>query len=84
MTSTATVTSSVLVLVIVIVLVVHVHDFATAVEPAIAADAVGTARLSALRAVVDRGRRDLMLRPTLRGARVRLLLLRDGHDGAKG
>jgi len=71
-------------LVIVIVRVVHVHDFATAVEPAVAAHAVRTARLSALRAVVDRGRRDLVLRPTLRGARVRLLLLRDGHDGAKG
>jgi len=84
LTSTATVTSALLVLVIVIVLVVHVHDFATAVETAIPADAVRTARLSALRAVVDRGRRDLVLGPTLRGARVRLLLLRDGHDGGEG
>jgi len=73
-----------LVLVIVIVGVVHVHDFATAVEPAVRAHAVRATGLSALRAVVDRGRRDLVLRPTLRGARVRLLLLRDGHDGGEG
>src|SRR3954451_574751 len=69
----------VLVLVIVIV-VVHVHDLATAVEPAMRAHAVGTARPVALRAAVDRGRGDLVLRPPLRGARVRLLLLRDGHS----
>src|SRR3954464_1907782 len=93
LTSTATATDSrsderggaegipslVLVLVIVIV-VVHVHDLATAVEPAMRAHAVGTARPVALRAAVDRGRGDLVLRPPLRGARVRLLLLGDGHS----
>ena len=84
MTSTATVTGVLLVLVIVIVRVVHVHDFATAVEAAVTANAVWAPGRAALRTVVDRGRRDLVLRPTLCCARVRLLLLRDGHDGAKG
>src|SRR3954471_7834677 len=72
----------VLVLVIVIV-VVHVHDLATAVEPAMRAHAMRTARPVALRAAVDRGRGDLVLRAALRGARVRLLLLRDGHSRAR-
>ena len=36
------------------------------------------------RAAVDRGSGDLVLRPALCGARVRLLLLRDGHGGAEG
>jgi hypothetical protein len=84
LTSTATVTGVLLVLVIVIVRVVHVHDFATAVEAAVTADAVRAPGRAALRTVVDRGRRDLVLRPTLCCARVRLLLLGDGHDGAKG
>ncbi len=84
LTSTATVTGVLLVLVIVIVSVVHVHDLATAIEPAMRAHAVRAARPAALRAVVDRGSSDLVLRPALRGARVRLLLLRDCHDGAKG
>ena len=69
-----------LVLVIVIV-VVHMHDLATAVEPAMRAHAMGTAGPAALWAAVDRGRGDLVLRPALCGARVRLLLLRDGHGG---
>src|SRR4051794_7628912 len=72
-----------LVLVIVIV-VVHVHDLATAVEPAVRAHPMGTARPPALWAAVDRGRGDLVLPPPLRGARVRLLLLRDGHGGEEG
>ena len=73
-----------LVLVIVIVRVVHVHDLATAVEPAMRADAMRAAGPAALWAAVDRGRGDLVLRPALCGARVRLLLLRDGHGGEKG
>src|SRR3954467_3045073 len=79
LTSTATATDSraddrggaegmpalVLVLVIVIV-VVHVHDLAPAVKTERGAHAVGTARPVALRAAVDRGRGDLVLRPPLR------------------
>ena len=83
MTSTATVTRAALVLVVVIV-IVHVHDFATAVVPAVRAHAVRTARPAALGAAVGRGRGDLVLRPALRSARVRLLLLRDGHGGEIG
>ena len=81
LTSTATVTVSVLVVVIVLM---HVHDLATGVEPAVRAHAVRPAGPPALRAGVHRGRGDLVLRPPLRGARVRLLLLRDGHVGAEG
>ena len=76
LTSTATVTGSVIVIVIV---VVHVHDLAPAVEPAVRAHAMRTPRPAALRAAVHRGSGDLVLRASLRGARVRLLLLGDGH-----
>src|SRR6185369_107642 len=76
LTSTATVTGSV---VVVVIVVVHVHDLAPGVEPAMRADPVRTARPVALRAAVHRGSGDLMLCPALRGARVRLLLLGDGH-----
>ena len=69
--------------IVIVIVVVHVHDLATAVEPAVRAHAVRTPRPAALRAAVHRGRGDLVLRPSLRGARVRLLLLRDGHGGAK-
>ena len=81
LTSTATVMRSVIVIVIV---VVHVHDLATGVEPAVRAHAVRTARPAALRAAVHRGSGDLVLRPSLRGTCVRLLLLGDGHVGAEG
>ena len=67
------------VVLVIVIVVVHVHDLATGVEPAVRAHAVRAARLVALRALVDRGRGDLVLRAALRGARVRLLLLRDGH-----
>src|SRR3954447_14405101 len=76
LTSTATVTGSVVVIVIV---VVHVHDLAPGVEPAMRADPVRTARPVALRAAVHRRSSDLVLCPALRGARVRLLLLGNGH-----
>ena len=68
-----------LVLVVVIV-IVHVHDLAPGVGPAHRADPVRQARAVALRARVVRRRGDLVVRATLRGAAVRLLLLGDGHE----
>ena len=84
MTSTATVTLADDLVLVIVIVVVHVHDLATAVVPTVGADAVRTTRLAALRAAVGRGRGDLVLRPALRSARVRLLLLRDGHGGEEG
>ena len=67
-----------LVLVVVIV-VVHVHDLAPAVGAARRADAMRKARAVARRARVVGRRRDLVLGAALGRARVRLLLLGDGH-----
>jgi hypothetical protein len=69
---------------VIVIAVVHVHDLATAVEPAVRAHVMWAAGPAALWAIVDRGRGDLVLRPALCGARVRLLLLGDGHGGAEG
>src|ERR1700760_3339976 len=82
LTSTATVVGALML--VIVVVVVHVHDLAPRVEPAVRADPVRTARAAALRARVHRGRGDLVLRAALRGARVRLLLLGDGHRPQKG
>ncbi len=68
-----------LVVVVVIVIVRDVHDPATAVGAAVRAHPVRAARLVALRAGVDRGRGDLVLRAALARASVRLLLLGNGH-----
>ena len=68
-----------LVVVVVIVVVRDVHDRATAVAAAVRAHPVRAARLVALRAGVHRGRGDLVLRAALARARMRLLLLRNGH-----
>src|SRR5438270_66234 len=81
--STATVTGSVipaapLVVVLVLVLVGR-DDLAPGVGAAVRAHPVGTARVVAVRALVHRGRADLVLRAPLAGARTRLLLLWDGH-----
>ena len=54
---------------------------ASLVVPADGADAVGKARAVAMGTRVVRRRFDLMLRTTLRGPRVGLLLLGDGHGG---
>ena len=88
--SSATVTRSVMTRVrLVVVLVIEVvardrHDLPAAVGAAVRADAVRAPRLTALRAGPQRRRRDLVLRPALVRARVRLLLLRDGHERPEG
>src|SRR3954447_13461147 len=75
--STATVTADDgLVLVVV---VVGRDDLPPAVEAAVRADPVRAPRLVAPGAGVHRRSADLVLRAALVGARVRLLLLRDGH-----
>lgn len=59
---------------------VHMLDLDTAVVTAVAADAMGTAWLMALRALGERRCADLVLRAALVGAGVRLFLLWDGHS----
>jgi len=66
--------------VVVVIVRVHVLDLDTAVVTAVAADAVRTAWLMALRALGQRSGSDLVLRTTLIGAGVRLFLLWDGHS----
>src|SRR4051812_14354753 len=63
-----------------VVLGVGLEHRASRVGAAGRADPVRTARAVAIGARVDRRRRDLVLRSTLRRAAVRLLLLRDGHE----
>ena len=60
------------------------RHLAPVVEAAVRAHAVRTARRVALRAAVQRRRGDLVLRAALGGARMRLLLLGDGHGGREG
>ena len=69
--------------VVIVIVVVHVHDLTTGVGAAGGAHPVRAARRAALRARVDRGRRDLVRRAALVRARVRLLLLGDGHGRRK-
>ena len=59
-------------------------DLTTTVGSADGADPVRTAGAVALRARVEPGRGDLVLRPALGGAAVRLLFLGDGHAVQKG
>src|SRR4051812_45377137 len=83
LTSTATVRGERALVLVIVLGVVHVHDLAPGVEPAVRADPVRPARPAALRARVHRGRGDLVLRAALRRARVRLLLLGNGHRPQK-
>src|SRR5439155_15645235 len=64
---------------VVLIVVVHLHDLTPAVGAAGRADAVRQARAVARRARVVGRRRDLVLGAALGRARVRLLLLGDGH-----
>ena len=86
--STATVTGAVmknrLVLVVVVVRARNVDHLAAAVAAAMRAHSVRAPRLVALRAGVHRRRGDLVLRAALAGARMRLLLLRNGHGWPEG
>ena len=66
--------------VVVVIVVVHVDDLAARVRPARRAHAMRQPRAVARRARVVGRRRDLVLGATLGGARVRLLLLGDGHE----
>ena len=69
--------------VVIVIVVVHVHDLTTGVGAAGGAHPVRAARRAALRAQVDRRRRDLVRRAALVRAGVRLLLLGDGHGRRK-
>ena len=59
------------------------HDLTAGVEATHRTDTVGSPRAVALRARVHRGREDLVLRPALSRAAVRLLFLGDGHRSQK-
>jgi hypothetical protein len=66
--------------VVIVVVRVHVLDLDTAVVTAVAADAMGTAWLMALRALGERRGTDLVLRAALVRAGVRLFLLGNCHS----
>ncbi len=76
----STATGLVLVVMVVIVLLLGHEHLTTRVRPAVHADAVRQPRLAALRACTQAGRRDLVLRAALVGARMGLSLLWDGHE----